>query len=567
LPGHCLYPSGARNLLLVKLFFVRKGWSDIFKYINHPSRLGFSVISYFFKPFHCLKMSEEANHNCAIAAVYIKDRNDGNRALFYLYRLLLNQQNRGQLSAGVTTFNQSRFQILDTYKDLGTVNEVFKTSDRPSSLDIFKRYGGNKGIGHVRYATSGSEERNLAQPFERHHGRKWKWFSFCWNGNLANYTELKQHLMEKADYHITYDTDTEILMHYLARELRGSRKPDLVKVFTRLSQKIDGCYNIAFMNAFGEMVIMRDPYGFRPIVYGWKDDMFLVASESNALINCGVTEYKDLPPGHMIYIKEGNVQIVKYAESPKKAHCMFEWVYFANVSSVLEGKSVYITRTNLGKELARRETVKIDKDFIVVPVPDTAKAAGDAMAYDLKLPSAEGLIRNRFVGRTFIEGSSREDRVQNKYTALKEILKGKKVLLVDDSLVRGTTTKELVHYIKKAGGAKEVHVRISCPPIRGPCFYGIDMSTVSELLIPKYEGAPRSGEISNEILKKMAADIKADSVRYQTVNGLIKSIGKPAKDLCTACITGDYPTPWGKKLFKKAWENYNKGIKERTYSC
>ena len=510
----------------------------------------------------------DAKHQCGLAAVYIKENGDAaNRALFYLYKLLLNQQNRGQLSAGVTTFNPSRMQILDTYKDLGTVNEVFKTSDRQRSLEIFKRYSGNKGIGHIRYATSGSEERSLAQPCERHHGRKWKWISFCFNGNLANYAELKQHLMDKADYHIVYNTDTEILMHYLSRELRGSVSPNLVKVFTRLAQKLDGCFNIAFINAFGDMVVLRDPYGFRPIVYGWKDDIFLAASESNALINCGVTDYKHLEAGHLIYVKNSNVQVRKYAESPKKAHCMFEWVYFANVSSVLDDQSVYIARTNLGKELAKQETEKIDEEHIVVPVPDTAKAAGDAMAYELKIPSAEGLIRNRFVGRTFIEGSSREDRVQNKYTALKEILNNKKVILVDDSIVRGSTTKQIVRYIKKVGGAKEVHVRVSCPPIRGPCFYGIDMSTVAELLVPKYEKEPKKGEISKEIISQIAEDLGADSVKYQTIQGLVRSIGKPAKDLCMACLTGDYPTPHGRKLYQKAWENFRKGVKERTYAC
>jgi len=511
----------------------------------------------------------EAMHQCGIAAVYIKENGDSaNRALFYLYKLLLNQQNRGQLSAGITTFNQKRMQILDTYKDLGPVNEVFKTSDRQQSLEIFKRYAGNKGIGHIRYATSGSEDKSLAQPFERHHGRKWKWFSFCWNGNLANYTELKQHLLDKTDYHIVYDTDTEILMHYLSRELMGSKGPDLVKVFTRLSQKLDGCYNIAFINAYGEMIILRDPYGFRPVVYGWKDDMFLVASESNALINCGVTEYKHLEPGHLIYINNKDVQIKKYAPSPKKAHCMFEWVYFANVSSVLDGKSVYLSRTNLGKELAKTETEKVNKeDYVIVPVPDTAKAAGNSMAYELKLPEMEGLIRNRFVGRTFIEGSSRDERVQNKYTALKEILKGKKVMLVDDSIVRGSTTKQLINYLKKTGEAKEVHVRISCPPIRGPCFYGIDMSTVGELLVPRYEKKPIKGEVSLAVIDKMAKDLGADSLKYQSIQGLVKSIGIPAKDMCMACLTGEYPTPHGKKLYLKAWDNYKKGVKERTYAC
>ena len=246
---------------------------------------------------------------------------------------------------------------------------------------------------------------------------------------------------------------------------------------------------------------------------------------------------------------------------------MFEWVYFANVSSVLDNQSVYITRTNLGKELAKQETEKINEEHVVVPVPDTAKAAGDAMAYELKVPSAEGLIRNRFVGRTFIEGSSREDRVQNKYTALKEILKDKKVILVDDSIVRGSTTKQLIRYIKSVGGAKEVHVRVSCPPIRGPCFYGIDMSTVAELLVPKYEKEPKKGEISKEVVAQIAKDLGADSVKYQTIQGLVRSISKPAKDLCMACITGEYPTPHGKKLYMKAWENFKKGVKDRTYAC
>src|SRR3990167_9126417 len=183
-------------------------------------------------------MSDEANNQCGIAAVYIKENGDSaNRALFYLYKLLLNQQNRGQLSAGVTTFNHSRSEILSTFKDLGTVNEVFKTSDKMQSYGIFKDHAGNKGIGHVRYATSGSDDKSLAQPFERTHGRKWKWFSFCWNGNLANYMELKQHLLEKVDYHIQHENDTEILMHYLSRELKGSSRPDMVRVFRRLADR------------------------------------------------------------------------------------------------------------------------------------------------------------------------------------------------------------------------------------------------------------------------------------------------------------------------------------------
>ncbi len=515
-------------------------------------------------------MLDDVHEECGICAVYIKGKDDAaNKALFYLYKLMLNLQNRGQLSAGITTFNPDRPQMLDTYRGLGHVNEVFKTSNREKSFNIFKRYAGTKGIGHVRYATSGSEDVGVAQPFERHHGRKWKWFSFGFNGNLANFAELKKAILtKKIDYHMTYDNDTEIIMHYLARELKGDTRPNLVKVFSNLAKKFDGCYNITFINAEGEIVVVRDPYGFRPLVYGFSDDkkVFLAASESAALINCGIKDINSLQPGHMIYIKNGKIEIKKYADVKGISHCMFEWVYFSNVSSVLDSKSVYNTRTNLGKELAKLETQKIDDSFIVVPVPDTAKAAGDAYAYELGIPSKEGIIRNRYVGRTFIEGSLRHDKVQNKYTALRNVLEGKKVLLVDDSIVRGNTTKQLVRYLKEEGGAKEVHLRITCPPIRGPCFYGIDMSTVSELLVPRYEKKPVIGNISKEVCNKIAKDVGADSLIYQTVEGLVRSIGLPENNLCTACITGQYPTLWGKKLFKKAWEYHKKGIKGRTYA-
>jgi len=225
----------------------------------------------------------------------------------------------------------------------------------------------------------------------------------------------------------------------------------------------------------------------------------MAASESVALINCGIHDVKPLKPGYMVYVHDGKIEINKYTEAKNTAHCMFEWVYFSNVSSVLDDKSVYITRTNLGRELAKLETQKIDKEYIVVPVPDTAKAAGDAFAYELGIPSKEGIIRNRYVGRTFIEGSSRYDKVQNKYTALRDVLEGKKVLLVDDSIVRGNTTRQLVRYLKDDGGAKEVHLRITCPPIRGPWVINITVvgwdivfPTYLFLIMPSLEGIPSS---------------------------------------------------------------------------
>ncbi len=507
-------------------------------------------------------MSGEVHDECGVAAVYFKQNGSSeNKALFYLYKLLLNLQNRGQLSAGVSTFNRQRRQILQTYRDIGTVNEVFKTSKKEKSMAIFNKYSGNKGIGHVRYATFGKNERSYAQPFERHHGRLWKWFSYCFNGNLVNYVSLREELEKKKEYHFILENDTEMIMHYISRELAGNKKPSLRTVFSNLAKKFEGSYNMAFANAMGEIAVTRDPLGFRPLCYVIEDGNMLAASESNALVNAGFENFKDLEPGKMIHVEDGEVSVKRYAKSEKKAFCMFEYVYFSNVSSIMNGKSVYITRTNLGKELAKLETQKIDDDCIVVPVPDSAKAAGDSFAYELGIPSREGLIRNRYVGRTFIEGTSRKDKIQNKFTIVKEVLKGKRVFLVDDSIVRGTTTDQLVRSLKEEGGAKEVHVRVSCPPIMGPCFYGIDMSTLHELLAPRFIKEPQDAVPENEA-DNLAKHIGADTIIYQTISGLVRSIGIPRKDLCMACLDRKYPTPLGKSLFKIGLENYQSGKHE-----
>ncbi|MFH1642835.1 MAG: amidophosphoribosyltransferase [Nanoarchaeota archaeon] len=499
---------------------------------------------------------DEVHDECGIAAISLK--NDG-KALFYLYRMLLNLQNRGQLSAGITTYNNKRHQLIDTYRNIGTVNEVFKTSNLQKSMEIFRRYSGSKGIGHVRYATCGGNDKAHAQPFERKHGRMWKWFSFCFNGNLVNFEELKKILEEKTEYHFTQNNDTEIIMHYLARALKGFKKPELVDVFHKLSVKFDGAYNISFINAYGDLAVTRGPLGIRPLSYEIRDGNLFAASESNALINIGLHNFKSLEPGCMLTAENGSVKMQRYAKSKRKAHCMFEWVYFANVGSVLDGKSVYVARKNLGRELAKLEPENITSEHIVVPVPDTAKAAGDSFAYELGIPSMEGLIRNRFVGRTFIEASSREDKLQSKFTTLKEILEGKKVLLVDDSIVRGSTSKQIVRNLKLIGKAKEVHIRVTCPPIKAPCFYGIDMSTVSELLVPHYEKELDPDKTSQQVLDKIAHDMGADSLLFNNVEGLIKAIGLPKKDMCLACLTGKYPTECGRKVYCKALQQYKSG--------
>ncbi len=332
-------------------------------------------------------------------------------------------------------------------------------------------------------------------------------------------------------------------------------------MFRNLSRKFDGAYNLVFLNAMGEMVVLRDPLGIRPLEYAVDGPVFGAASESVALQNLGFRNIRSLEPGQMVLIRDGKLSVHRFAESPRRAHCFFEWVYFANVSSSLDERSVYLSRSALGEELARQEKalgrVPLDPDgTVVVPVPDTGKAAADAMAFALGVRSVEGLIRNRYIGRTFIEGANRGDKVRLKFTPLREVLSGKRVLLVEDSIVRSTTLKSLLHHLREQGGAREVHVRVACPPILAPCFYGIDMSTVKELFAPKF----MAGKVPTVAEQDaMAKDLGADSLFYLPVDAVARCINLPADQLCRACVTGEYPTPAGEKLYQLALRNHAAG--------
>ncbi|HUB92800.1 MAG TPA: amidophosphoribosyltransferase [Candidatus Saccharimonadales bacterium] len=521
-------------------------------------------------------MSGELKEECAVAAVSIPntlEKHPEGGAAFYLYQMLLRMQNRGQLAAGITTYNPNRMQLIDTHKRVGTVNEVFATNSKPQAEAIMERYSGTKGIGHTRYSTSGGDDEGSAQPFERHHGRKWKWFSFAFNGNIANFTDLKLEL-EKEHYQLVRNLDTEVMLHYLEKSQIGDKKTPMQEVFASLSEKFDGAYNIAYIDAEGTLTVMRDPLGIRPMSYTIGDEFSGAASESVALSNFAVSEIKDLKPGEMFISNGEGTEIKRFAKSPGNAHCMFEYVYFSNAATVLDGKSVYETRWNLGAELARQETLKVnDRDFVVVPVPDTAKPAADAYAHTIGLPEMEGLIRNRYVGRTFIWSGDRMEKVKQKYYINTAAIKGKKVILVDDSIARGNTSRFLIQYLREAGGAAEIHMRITCPPVRSPCFYGIDMSTIGELIANRHsnrEQLRQTGwiDIDDEVVQKIGKEIGVESLRFMSIEGLVKSIGLPngKKDLCAACITGEYPTEWGAKLRLDAIERYERGLEgKRTY--
>ena len=551
---------------------------------------------------------DELHHECGIAALYhLPSPNTSTLAPLsgpeqvsrLMPRMLLDLQNRGQLAAGFSTYNPNREQMLDTYRQIGTVIEAFRMSHQAKYDSIMREYAGRAAIGHVRYATCGAEDRSYAQPFERHHGCRWKWFSFAFNGQLANYAELRSELLALADYHLVRETDTEVMMHYLSHELRSDTKPDLVQVFRNLYEKFDGAYNIVFLNGMGDMVVLRDPTGFRPLCFAQDGPLFAAASESVPLLNLGFRNIRSMEPGEIIVIQDNHIRHERFAPRRTPAHCFFEWIYFANVASTLDERSVYLTRAALGKELARQEQylnrVPLDEDTIVVPVPDTGKAAADAMAYKLGVRSVEGLMRNRYVGRTFIEGANRAERARWKYTPLREVMNGKRILLIEDTLVRGTTLKSLLDHIRELGGAKEIHVRVGCPPIIAPCFYGIDMSTVTELLAPRFMShymtelasekptcviQEKTPKYQTELFaprfmaglrptekeqQEMASDLGADSLVYLPLEAIAGCIGLSPDHLCRGCLTGKYPTPTGERLYQLALRNRHSDSNGRTY--
>ncbi len=524
-------------------------------------------------------MSDELRHECGVASLYLLDEPMGkagpasrlikkDNVTPLMPSILLDLQNRGQLAAGLSSYNPQRAQLLDTFKDVGTVSEVFRMSRPSQCADILSEYAGRACIGHTRYATCGADDARYAQPFERHHGRTWKWFCFAFNGNLANFSDLRDRLLSKRHYHFTLNTDTEIIMHALAYRLRGDKPADLVKVVRGLAREFDGAYDLVFLDAMGRMIVARDPFGFRPMCWAVQGRLFAAANESTALTNLGFTEIHNFEPGEMAIVEDGKLRFESFHQRRTHAHCFFEWVYFSNVASSIDGSGVYTARARSGERLAELEDQPIDDDCIVVPVPDTAKAAADAFAFRLKIPSVEGLIRNRYIGRTFIQpNDSRGKSAKSKYTPLPEVLSGKRVFLVEDSIVRSTTLKTLVSQIRKRGRAKEIHVRVACPPIISPCFYGIDMSTLSELFAPNFVPRRYNGDPSEKVLAKMAEALKLDSLRYLGSSELGHCLQINSDHLCKGCVTAKYPTTWGNKLMAAARRNQAAGIVGRTYEA
>jgi amidophosphoribosyltransferase len=440
---------------------------------------------------------------------------------------------------------------LKTFKDVGSVQEVFRLSHPGPLQDILTEHAGSAAIGHTRYATCGLDDVRYAQPFERVHGRLWKWFSFAFNGNLANYRELRDALANQR-YHFTLESDTEIILHALTHSLRIDSPPALQHVMSEVSQVFDGAYNLVFLDAMHRMFVARDPLGFRPLSWAVQGRLFAAASESMALMNLGFTDIHSLQPGQMAILEDGALRFARFAPCDRQARCFFEWIYFANLASVIDDIPVHDVRNRLGQRLAEQEDQPLDNDCIVVPVPDTARTTANAFACHLGLPYQEGIIRNRYVGRTFIQPENiRGESAQRKYTLIPSVLRGKRVFILEDSIVRSTTLVALVKQLRQIGQAREVHIRVSCPPIVSPCFYGIDMSTRQELFAPQFAPDGYAGIPDTEMQAAMARELGVDSLRYLSVPDIAASLQTGVDTLCTGCVTGCYPTACGQRLARE----------------
>ena len=440
-----------------------------------------------------------------------------------IYLGLMNLQHRGQDSAGAAVSDGKKISLVC---ELGYVSAVLDER-------ALKALPGHVGIGHVRYPTIGAGGREAAQPFQGSAGGKT--FAIAHNGNISNYGRVKKD-MEKGGLKFCSTCDVELLM--LAFAEAYGRNQDYFAAAAETMQKVDGGYSVVMVSSDGDLIAFRDPQAIRPLCWGRNEDLFV--SESVALDIIGCTLSGDLAPGEVVVVSKGEVKRKVVAPGNSPRHCMFEYVYFARPDSKMDGKWIYEVRHKLGSLLAKAAPVKAD---IVVPVPDTARSAVAGYSEASGIPVAEGLIKNRYIPRTFIMPSQKKRReaVRLKLNAVRHVLEGKRVILVDDSIVRGTTMGPIVKLIRDAG-AKEIHLRITCPPIIGPCFYGVDIPTYKELI---------ATQKSVEEIRKL---VDADSLVYQSVDDLVLALGMKKSELCLGCITEDYPTQFGKEISRKIKE-------------
>lgn len=436
---------------------------------------------------------------------------DSGGVSFPLYYALYALQHRGQESAGISTFDG---EVIHKHKAQGLVAEVFDES-------VLRDLEGFVGIGHVRYPTTGAKIPENIQPFNVTY--RDKRIAIAHNGNLVNSEELREHYAQRGQIFCT-TTDTEVIANIIADELRKSS--DIADAVLLCMKRLRGSYSVVLM-VDDAIYAFRDPLGIRPLCIGETERGFIVASESVAVDALNGRFVRDVRPGEMVCLDRSGIRSMQIAQAGHCAHCIFEYIYFARADTVLDGRLVYDVRRKIGSFLYEEEPVSAD---IVSPVPDSGIAHAIGFYESSGIPYREGLIKNRYMGRTFIMPTqeARENAVRMKLNPVKGHIAGKSVVLVDDSIVRGTTSRRIINIMMEAGAA-EVHMRIGSPAIRSPCYLGVDMPTREELIA--------SGRECEAVKER----IGATSLHHVSLENLVRAIGIDEADLCTGCITGCYP--------------------------
>ncbi len=441
---------------------------------------------------------------CGIFGIY-----DHPEASNHVYLGLYALQHRGQESAGIVSSDQKQ---LHQYRQMGLVSEIF-------SRDILKKLPGKSAIGHVRYSTTGSSELKNAQPFMVAYARGM--IAIAHNGNLTNASLIRSDLESRGSI-FQSSMDTEVIVHLIAR----SKQKTLLERIIEALQQVEGAYSLLILTET-EMVAARDPHGFRPLILGSLKGSPVVASETCAFDLIGATFIREIEPGEILLINGNGVRSFKPFHKKPHHQCIFEFIYFARPDSFIFNHNVYEIRKSLGTQLSKESPAKVD---MVVPIPDSGFPATLGYAAQSGLPLELGMIRNHYIGRTFIEPEQRIRHfgVKIKLNPVRGLLVGKRVAIVDDSIVRATTSRKIVKMLRNAG-AREVHVRISSPPITDPCFFGIDTPRKSELIA------------SSLPVKEIQKFIHASSLSYLSLEGLRKCVKGEEENFCYACFTGDYP--------------------------
>jgi len=418
-------------------------------------------------------------------------------------------QHRGQESTGMSSSDGNQ---VYTHKAMGYVADVYDE-------DVFAKLKGSNAIGHTRYSTAGESSEGNAQPI----GVKCTYgtVALVHNGNLINAVGLRKEL-ERQEAIFQSTTDSEVILHLLAQ----SQTHDLLDALAETLAKVQGAFSLLLLTE-DALIGVRDPNGFRPLSIGKVNGSYVLASETCAFDLIGATYLREVEPGEIVHIRGEELRSVRALHAPRLAKCIFEHVYFSRPDSIVFGRTVQTSRDLMGRILAEESPVDAD---LVVPIPDSGVSAAIGYSQQSGIPFAFGLIRNHYVGRTFIEPKTtiRHFGVKVKLNPIKELLTGKRVVLIDDSIVRGTTSRKIVKMVR-AAGAKEVHMRISCPPTLSPCFYGIDTPTKKELIA------------SSHTVPEICKYIEADSLAYLSLPGLIRAIGGNGNAYCTACYTRQYP--------------------------